>query len=165
MIVRCTIHYHSTVIHHWLTSLRSARSNKYQSTNNSNSSLSSTNILFLQLILQTLCCCCWWYRLEYELEEEDYTLYNNPPTQPATIIKSDVPTIIDEAALSWSVFSAAFLVGVDHNSSQPINNNNIVPTHHWRRCIRRSVFASPLGEAAFIYYHYTAINLSCSSPL
>jgi hypothetical protein len=32
-------------------------------------------------------------------------------------------------ALSGSVFSEAFLVGVDVSSSQPINNN-IVPTHH-----------------------------------
>lgn len=97
---------------------------------------SSNNILLHQLVLHTvllflllllllggLLLVVMW-SIQYELEEEEYIIYNDPPTQPATATTTaaiNQSPIIDHTIIVYrSVFSAAFLVGVDDG----------VPTYH-----------------------------------
>jgi len=58
-----------------------------------------------------------------QLPQQQSIIYNNQQQQPHRAKHHGRHCIIQ------SVFSEAFLVWVDHSSSQPINNN-VVPSHH-----------------------------------
>jgi len=162
MTVRCTINHH--IIHHHHLPLahlppvgeRWRRSITTTTTTHSTNSLSSSNPNSKRCCCCCGCyCCCWWYRLEYELEEEEKDV-NATTNHNAT---SHQPMIMFSTAL-YKVSSAQRSLSGWIITSSNQSTIHIVPTYHWRRCILQSVFASPLGEAAFIYYYYTAINLS-----